>query len=217
MKKLLKEYESYFKQNGGKGCLTAKMVYTYAKGKKNVCFCAPHAVQSFVHKKEKKRDLGTGAIVRYLGIQKDFSIIVRNKFVPHKEMISDFILKKKLDNLFFLDIHGMKAHKDFDLAIGTGYLDKKKYTAELKEISKLCRKYKIKYRINLSKYTGQIGLTGRLQKSTKKASVLQLEFVPNLRDIGGQLIQEKTLPFLIELGEFINNRRQKNVKDAGKN
>ncbi len=210
MKTSLTQYESYFAQNGGKGCLTAKMVFTYAKGKGSVCFCAPHAVQSFVHKQEKGRDLGTGAIVCYLGKQAGFATIVRNKFVAHKEMISDFILAKKLENHFFLDIHGMKAHKDFDLAIGTGYLNRKKYTGILKKIGKLCRKYKIRYRINLPQYTGKIGLTGRLQKATKKANVLQLEFSPECRDIMGRMIQEKTLPFLTELGEsLLNNKGDK--------
>lgn len=208
MKTLLKQYESYFAQNGGKGCLTAKAVYTHVKGKGSVCFCAPHAVHSFVHKQERSRDVGTGAIVWYLG-KKGFASIVRNKFVPHKEMISDFILSKKLEDHFFLDIHGMKAHKDFDLAIGTGYLDRKKYAGILKKIGELCRQYKIKYRVNLPQYSGKIGLTGRLQKATGKANVLQLEFAPIYRDISGCLIQEKTIPFLMELGEFINNKGEK--------
>ena len=217
MKTLLTQYESYFAQNCYKGCLTARTVYTYRKGKGIVCFCAPHAVESFVHKQEKLSDIGTGAIVRYLGEKAGFSTIVRNKFMSRKDMISDFILAKKLDVLFFLDIHGMKVHKDFDLVIGTGYLDRKKYTSELKKIAELCRKYKIKYRVNMRQYTGQIGLTGRLQKVTGRASVLQLEFSPALRDIKGRFIQEKTLPFLIELGEFVNNKGDKNVKHARKN
>lgn len=209
MKTLLKKYESYFMQNGGQGCLTARTVYTYTKGKP-VCFCAPHAVHSFVHKQEKERDVGTGAIVQYLGKQRGFSTIFRNKFVPRKEMISDFILTKQLSDLFFLDIHGMRAHKDFDLAIGTGYLNRKKYTGILKKIGKLCRKYKIRYCINLPQYTGKIGLTGRLQKATGKANVLQLEFAPEFRDITGRVIQEKTLPFLTELGEsLLNNKGEK--------
>lgn len=209
MKKLLKQYESYFIQNAGQGCLTAKMVYTYTKGKP-ICFCAPHAVHSFVKKQERGRDIGTGAIVQYLGKQQGFSTIVRNKFVSHKEMISDFILAKKLTDYFFLDIHGMKAQKDFDLAIGTGYLDRKKYAAVLKKIGELCRQYKIKYRVNLPQYSGKIGLTGRLQKATGKANVLQLEFAPEFRDIAGRVIQEKTIPFLTELGEsLLNNKGEK--------
>jgi len=204
-------------QNMGQGCLTAKAVYAYTKGKP-VCFCAPHTVHSFVHKQEKGRDLGTGAIVKYLGQQQGFSTIVRNKFVPRKDMISDFILTKKVGDLFFLDIHGMKAHKGFDLAVGTGYLDRKKYALALDKIKKLCRTYKIKYRVNLPSYTGKIGLTGRLQKATGKANVLQLEFAPEFRDITGQVIQEKTLPFLIDLGEcLLNNKGGKHVKHAGKN
>lgn len=195
-------------QNKGRGCLTAKAVYTYTKGKP-VCFCAPHAVHSFVHKQGKCRDLGTGAIVQYLGQQRGFSMIVRNKFVPRKDMISDFILTKKVGDLFFLDIHGMRAHKGFDLAIGTGYMNRKKYAAVLDKIRVLCRKYQIKYRVNLSSYTGKIGLTGRLQKATGKANVLQLEFAPEFRDITGRVIQEKTLPFLTELGESLLVLKQK--------
>ena len=217
MKTLLTQYESYFMQNRGRGCLIAKAVYTYVKGKGSVCFCAPHAVHSFVHKQEKNRDVGTGAIVQYLGKQAGFATIVRNKFVPHKEMISDFILSKKLEDHFFLDIHGMKAHQDFDLAIGTGYLNRKKYADVLKKVGELCRKYKIKYRVNLSQYSGKIGLTGRLQKATEKANVLQLEFAPIYRDISGCLIQKKTIPFLSELGEFINNKGGKHVQNAAKN
>ena len=217
MKKLLKQYESYFSQNMGRGFGKSKTVYTYTKGKKRVCFCAPHSVRSFVHKQEKGRDLGTGSIVEYLGKQLGFSSIVRNKFVSQKEMISDFILAKKLDSVFFLDIHGMKVHKNFDLAIGTGYFDRQKYTVEIKKIDELCRKYQIKYRVNFPKYTGKIGLTGRLQKATGQANVLQLEFVPAFRDIDGQLIQEKTIPFLMDLGEFINKEGEKHVKHATKN
>lgn len=207
MQKLLKQYEAYFSQNHGRGDLKATDVYTYKKGKRDVCFCAPHAVHSFVHKQEKTRDVGTGAIVCYLNTQ-DFPVIVRNKFVPHKEMISDFILSQKLENHFFLDIHGMKAHKDFDLAIGTGYLPKEKYKKELQKIKELCRKYKIKYRVNLPQYMGKIGLTGRLQKATGVANFLQLEFAPELRDIDGQVIQEKTIPFLIELGCVLNHKNK---------
>ncbi|MBQ4472490.1 MAG: hypothetical protein II942_04550 [Alphaproteobacteria bacterium] len=217
MKKLLKEYESYFAQNGGKGCPTAKVVYTHTKGKGVVCFCAPHAVHSFVHKQEKNRDVGTGAIVQYLGKQAGFAAIVRNKFVPRKEMISDFILAQKLEDSFFLDIHGMKVHKNFDLAIGTGYLGRQKYADVLKKAGELCRKYKIKYRVNLPKYSGKIGLTGRLQKATGRPQVLQLEFSPSFRDVEGAVIREKTIPFLIELGEFINNKGGKHVQNATKN
>lgn len=217
MKKLLAQYEDYFEQNKGKGDLSARSVYTYRAGKP-ICFCAPHAVHSFVHKQEKCRDLETGAIVQYMGLQQGFSTIVRNKFVPRKEMISDFILNQKVKDLFFLDIHGMRSHTDFDLAIGTGYLDRKKYAVVLDKIKELCRKYKIKYRVNLSAYTGKIGLTGRLQKATGKANVLQLEFTPEFRDITSRVIQEKTLPFLMELGEsLLNNTGDKYVKHARKN
>lgn len=211
MKNLLKQYERYFAQSHGRGDIKAADVYTYTTGEGQVCFCAPHAVHSFVHKQERSRDVGSGAIVQYLGKQRGFLTIVRNKFVPRKEMISDFILSKKLENHFFLDIHGMKEHKNFDLAIGTGYLNRKKYASVLKEIAKLCRKYSIKYRVNLPQYTGRLGLTGRLQKSTGQANVLQLEFAPALRDVAGRLLQEKTLPFLIDLGEFINNKGVQNA------
>ena len=204
-------------QNGGRGYLAGRKIYTYMDGKKRVCFCAPHAVHSFVHKQERSRDVGTGAIVQYLEKQQGFSSIIRNKFVPHKELISDFILKNKLENHFFLDIHGMKAHKDFDLAIGTGCLPREKYTLILSKIRKLCRKYKIKYRLNLPQYTGKVGLTGRLQKELKKPNVLQLEFAPLFRDIDENAIQEKTIPFLIELGYFINDKGGKHVKNARKN
>ena len=134
----------------------------------------------------KNRDVGTGAIVQYLGKQAGFAAIVRNKFVPRKEMISDFILAQKLEDSFFLDIHGMKVHKNFDLAIGTGYLGRQKYADVLKKAGELCRKYKIKYRVNLPKYSGKIGLTGRLQKATGRPQVLQLEFSPSFRDVEGQ-------------------------------
>jgi len=206
MEKLLKQYESVFSRNSGKGCLNAKSVYSYTKGTGKVCFCAPHAVRSFVHKEEKARDIGTGAIVRYLGEQQKFSTIVRNKFVPYKEMISDFILNNKLEKYFFFDIHGMKVHKNFDLAIGTGYLPKEKYGVVLEKIKELCRKYQIKYRVNFPQYNGKIGLTGRLQKATGRANVVQLEFSPIYRDIEKPFIQEKTIPFLTELGYFIDDK-----------
>ena len=211
MKKILKQYEAYFAQNHGHGDMKAVDVYTYTKGKGRVCFCAPHAVRSFVHKQEKSRDVGTGAIVQYLGIQ-GFNAIVRNKFVPKKEMISDFILTKKLETHFFLDMHGMKEHEGFDLAIGTGYFDKSKYTFVLSEVAKLCRQYKIRYRINLPQYMGKIGLTGRIQQTTNKANVLQLEFSPSFRDVEKLTIQKQTIPFLIELGKFLNNHLSRQTK-----
>lgn len=205
MKKLLQEYEAFLAQNHGRGNMKVMNVYTYTHGRGQVCFCAPHAVHSFVHQQEKVRDKGTGAVVQFLGKQCGFATIVRNKFVPQKEMISDFILTRKLEDHFFVDIHGMKEHKGFDLAIGTGYLSREKYAGVLKEIGKLCHKYQIRYRVNLPQYTGQIGLAGRLQKTTGQANVLQLEFSPELRDLNKRLVQEKTIPFLIALGAFVNS------------
>ena len=99
--------------------------------------------------------------------------------MPQKCLISDFILQNKLENRFFLDIHGMSDENDFDLAIGTGYLIPEKYSLQLEYIDVLAKKYDIKYVVNHKNYTGCPGLTGRLQQKTGKANVLQLEWSKN--------------------------------------
>lgn len=210
MQEKLKLYNEIFVQNDAFGNEKNKEVFSYFDKNSYVCLSAPHATKTFTNKHIKSSDLYTGAIVKYIGEENNFSYIVRNKFMPQKCLINDFILQNELENHFFLDIHGMKNDNGFDLAVGTGYFDVKKYSSELEYIDILTKKYNIKYVINHENYKGCVGLTGRIQKETGKASVLQLELSKNYRDIFDKIIniEKVTIPFLTELAEYINTKNK---------
>lgn len=210
MQEKLKLYNEIYVQNDAFGNEKNKEVFSYFDKNSYVCLSAPHATKTFTNKHIKSSDLYTGAIVKYIGEENNFSYIVRNKFMPQKCLINDFILQNELENHFFLDIHGMKNDNGFDLAVGTGYFDVKKYSSELEYIDILTKKYNIKYVINHENYKGCVGLTGRIQKETGKASVLQLELSKNYRDILDKIIniEKVTIPFLTELAEYINTKNK---------
>ena len=105
----------------------------------------------------------------------------------------------------------MKNGNGFDLAVGTGYIQPEQYEKQLKLIDKLAKKYGLRYVINHANYTGKIGLTGRLQKATGQANVLQLEWSKDYRDIFNSIdnVENVTLPFISELGENIERANGK--------
>jgi hypothetical protein len=206
MQQKLIQYNDYFIQNMGQGDINCDAVFSYFEQGSYVCLSAPHATQTFANKHVKKSDLFTGAIIRYLAQENDFSYIVRNKFVPRKVLINDFILERGLENHFFLDFHGMKDGNGFDLAVGTGYLPAQNYLSQLKCVDLLCCKYGIKYVINHENYTGCAGLVGRLQKTTGQANVLQLEWSKVYRDffMHPENVINVTIPFMRELARYID-------------
>lgn len=197
---------SVFIQNAASGDEENPEAFSYFEKHSRVCLSAPHATKSFSQKQIKLSDLYTGAIVKYIGEENAYSYIVRNKFVPKKELVSDFVLQNNLENHFFLDIHGMKDDNGFDLAVGTGYLEAEKYKTPLEYIKELSEKHGLSYVINHQNYTGKPGFTGRLQEATGKANILQLEFSRRYRDIFEHFenVQKTTLPFISEICEFIN-------------
>lgn len=207
LKKLnqLKQLEKQFSQNDYCGDLKKNAVFSYKGNHSYVCLTAPHATNSTVHKHLKKSDWFTGSIVQYLGKTHHLSYIVRNKYVPRKCMISSFIFDKHLEKHYFLDIHAMK-DRPFDLAVGIGYCSIKDYEKELSFIKKLCKKYKLNYVINHPSYTGQPGLTGRLQRKLSQANVLQLEWTGKYRDFykNPKVVFNVTLPFIEELALYLN-------------
>ena len=208
MRDKLLEYNKCFWNNNGCGNTENPEVFSFFEKGSYVCLSAPHATKTFVHKKVKSADLFTGCITRYVAEETGVSYILRNKFVPQKVLISDFVIANHLENHFFWDIHAMKDGYGFDLAVGCGYLPAEAYLRQLEFIDFLCRKYGLSYIVNHPSYTGCFGLTGRLQKATGLAQVLQLEWSRRYRDIFTCFdnVSAVTIPFLRELTLFTNRK-----------
>ena len=208
----LKQLEKQFSQNEYCGDLKKNTVFSYEEYHSYVCLTAPHATNSTVHKHFKGSDWFTGGLTQYLGETQHLSYIVRNKYVSQKRMLSSFIFVKHLEKHYFLDIHAMK-NRPFDLAVGIGYCSPEDYKKELNFIKELCKKYKLKYVVNHPSYTGQPGLTGRLQRKLSQANVLQLEWVRKYRDFyeNPKEVLGVTLPFIKELALYLNDMRKKDL------
>ncbi len=178
-----------------------KPVFEFVDRGSDLIVCAPHATKTFVCKQIKGADLFTGEIVDVLGQICNVSTITRGCFVPHKVMISSFVKNLRLEKNGFLDFHGMRNDRPFDLAIGTGYLEVAAYKKEIELIKNLADKYKIRVAINHPNYLGCVGLTGRLQRETASAKVLQLEWRLDFRDFfnSPKNVAEQTMPFMIDL------------------
>lgn len=208
MRDKLLEYNKCFWVNNGCGETANPEVFSYFEKGSYVCLSAPHATKTFAKKQVKLADLFTGCITRYVAEETGVSYIVRNKFMPQKILINDFICERKIENHFFLDIHAMKDGNGFDLAIGTGYLPPSAYAKQLEFVAKLCTKYGLSYVINHPNYTGCYGLTGRLQKAFSLPQVLQLEWSRRYRDIFDYYdnVAAVTIPFLKELALFVDEK-----------
>ncbi|MBO7556413.1 MAG: hypothetical protein J6T72_03355 [Alphaproteobacteria bacterium] len=215
----LKDFEKYFAENYYFGAAKSKSVFSYMENNSRVCLTAPHSTKSTVSRLVKGSDLYTGSLVKYLGETCNLSYIVRNKYYHKKCMLSSFILKNNLEQHYFLDIHAMK-DRPFDLAVGIGYCSPKDYEKELLLIKKLCKKYQLKYVVNHPAYTGQRGLTGKLQHQLSKAAVLQLEWSKKFRDFehNPNEVTKITLPFIKELALNLNklNKRKLSHKITAK-
>ena len=134
------KYNEIFVQNNSHGNRANKNIFDFSNFGSNLILTAPHATRSFVGKKEKLADACTGALVKYIGEQNRISNIIRTKFVPHKALISDFIAENKLQNHYFLDIHGFVAEPKYDVCLGTGYFSEEGYPY-LDKIMAAAKKY----------------------------------------------------------------------------
>ena len=180
-------------------------VFQFDDRRTELVLSAPHAVRSFVCKKVKPADAFTGEIVSYLGESCNVSTIVRRRFVPYKCMIHELIAQQNLQNKSFLDFHGMRNDRPFDLAVGTGGFSALSYKQELEFIKQLAEKYKIKVIFNHPDYRGGAGLCGRLQREYGSDKVLQLEWRRDFRDFYSRpdVVCSQTVPFMRELIEYL--------------
>lgn len=203
-------FNRLYSANNFMGDLGAEQVYQLFPSDSYVYFSAPHSVKTFRNRKIKKCDLYTGAIVRLLQYNYHFGAVIRNKFTEEKNSITDFIVGSKLTGRYFIDVHGMKEERDFELAVGVAEADPKSYEAELAEITRLCQTFGLRCRINHPDYTGRFGLTGDLQKITGRTAVLQLEWRRDMRDIvrNPDKVTGCTIPFMAALAHFI----EKNIR-----
>lgn len=197
-----------FLANESDGRPEAENVFEMANHNSHVILSAPHATNSFSNHKKKAIDLFTGEIVTALGDELKLTTLVRTKYLPEMRQISDFVIEQNLDSHFFLDIHGMSANRDFELAIGTAFYPVSDYQFELDLIETLAEKYKIRLVVNHPDYCGWYGLTGCYQQHFKKPEVLQLEWRKDFRNYFAepQKVLEQTIPFLSELALELNKR-----------
>ena len=203
MIKQLKQYDSVFTKNHSHGDENTKETFIYNDCGSPLILSAPHATASFVNKKEKKADLHTGALVKYLGEISNTSTLIRTKYTPYKELISDYVTEHHLQEHYFLDIHGFNQTLDFDICLGTGEFDDKDYPY-LEEIISTAKKYRLKVIINHPNYMGKIGLTGRFQRTYKKPNIIQIELNMPLRNFytHSDIVENITVPFFLDIIEL---------------
>ena len=199
MIEVLKTYNQLYMQNFSRGNMQEKEIFLLSNKNSNLILTAPHATRSFVNKKEKLSDLYTGALTQYIGEISNTSTIIRQKFTPHKALISDFISQNNLQDHYFLDIHGFKQNINCDICLGIGDFSPQNYPY-LEKIIKIAEKYHLKTDVN-NLYTGRFGLTGRLQKACHKPNIIQLELSRCLRDFdqNPDIVLNLTVPFLCEI------------------
>lgn len=186
-------------------CGESEELFTFVNRGSKLILTAPHAVKTFLNREGiKSADAFTGPLTEYLGEECEVSTIVRTKFIDREILIDEFVEMANLREHFFLDLHGMVNHDDFDLAVGTGLLEADAYKKALDVINELSDKYQLRLVLNHPKYSGISGMkafTTRLQMLTGKPQVLQLEWGRDFRDFypSPELVLEKTLPFMKEL------------------
>ena len=127
MIEVLKTYNQLYMQNFSRGNMQEKEIFLLSNKNSNLILTAPHATRSFVNKKEKLSDLYTGALTQYIGEISNTSTIIRQKFTPHKALISDFISQNNLQDHYFLDIHGFKQNINCDICLGIGDFSPQNY------------------------------------------------------------------------------------------
>ncbi len=200
MIELLKKYNEIYIKNRSHGQEDKTEVFEFNDRSSKLILSAPHATCSFCNKKEKKADLYTGAIVRYLGEVNNISTIIRQKFIPYRELVSDYVVKENLGNHFYLDIHGFNQDIDYDICLGIGEYEARNYPY-VNEIYELIKKYNLKAIINHPNYKGLYGLTGRYHQHFNQPNVIQMELKYALRDFTNQpeIFEEVTFPLFNEI------------------
>lgn len=200
MIELLKKYNERFIINHSRGMEDGEDIFEFTNHSSPLILTAPHATRSFCRKKEKCADLYTGAIVQYLGSANKISTLVRTKFTPYKALISDYIEEHRLQDHYFLDIHGFNQDVGCDVCLGIADFERPNYPY-LDNILQIAEKYNLKTIVNHPNYNGQIGLTGRYQKTFGKPNVIQIELNRCLRDFyqNSDIVTNVTIPFFNEI------------------
>lgn len=198
--------EEFFAVDEYYGQSKSEEVFRFYNRDSKVLLSAPHATRTFVNNQIKAPDLYTGSITQVLGERYNLSTIVRTKYMPNVVKIIDFVEEHKLENHYFLDIHGMDLNREFELAVGTGYLSEADYRKELDFLKYLANKYEVKMVINHLNYTGKIGLTGDYQEAYQQPKILQLEWRKDFRSLytSPEKVLEKTIPMIKELADFLS-------------
>lgn len=200
MIEMLKKYDLIYNQNYSHGQENCAEVFHLTDRGSALILSAPHATASFTNKHEKRADLFTGAITKYLGETENISTLIRMKFTPYKCLVSDYIVEQNLQDHYFLDIHGFNQDIDYDICLGIADCEALNYPY-LENIITIAQKYNLKYIVNHPDYCGRAGLTGRYQKKFGKPNVIQLELKKYLRDFyqNSDIVEKITLPFLREI------------------
>lgn len=205
--KLTELNQKYFSNNGF-GFGEEAFVFT-DRGSKLV-LSAPHAVKTQLNGQVKAADLFTGALADLVGENRGISTLIRRAYLERECLADEFVKESELAGHFFLDLHGMVDHENFELAVGTGLLEADAYAKALKAIEKLGKNYGLRMALNHPHYSGIAGMkafTARMQMLTGKPQVLQLEIGRAYRDFyeNPEKVMSKTLPFLEKLVETLEN------------
>ena len=205
----LKKYDTRYCANLSHGDENAENIFEYTERGSRLILSAPHATCSFVKKQEKVADLFTGSLVQYLGMKNHISTLIRVKYTPYKALISDYIFENKLDNHYFLDLHGFDKDIDYDICLGIGDCLPKD-CPYLADIIKVAEKYHLKTIVNHPNYTGMVGLTGRYQLACGKPNVIQMELKRYLRDFyhNEDVVRKVTIPFLSEVIKIYSSKQE---------
>lgn len=204
----LSELNRKYIQNNGFGAGKEAFVFTN-RGSKLV-LSAPHAVKTQLNGRVKAADLFTGALAELVGEDRGISTLIRTAYLEREYLADEFVKERGLSGYFFLDLHGMVDHEKFELAAGTGLLEADAYAKALKAVEKLGKSYGLRMALNHPHYSGIAGMkafTARMQIQTGKPQVLQLEIGRAYRDFyeRPENVTAKTLPFLAELSETLEN------------
>lgn len=196
----LKKYDAIYANDFSRGDEDYPEVFKYINRGSKLIFSAPHSTKSFVNKKDKPADLYTGAIVEYAGEQTKTSVLVRAKYVGRKVKISDFVIEHKLQNHFFIDVHGFDKEIGYDVCLGIHQFKAEGYPY-LNEIADIMQKYDLKVAINYPFYTGKGGFTRRYQEQFGKPNVIQMELKRCLRDFykNPNVVEKITIPMMLEI------------------
>lgn len=177
----LKKYNEPFMRDHSHGDSLSPYIFAFTDRGSKLILSAPHATRSFENHHEKIADVYTGALVQLLGEDNNISTIVRTKFVPYRTRVADYISDHKLEEHYFLDIHGFNQPIDYDICLGIGHFQEQDYPY-LSAILSLADGYNLRCIVNHPNYKGLYGLTSSYQQRWHQPNVIQVELQPYLRD-----------------------------------